>query len=92
MGVCYDTIENYMAIRWNQKIVLHSSVESPDELFMRVSGFYDDILPNLEGKNILIVAHSGIARMSYFYKQGRPTGGDYTNFEIKNSHVLKIDN
>lgn len=92
VGICYDTISQYSAIRWNQKYIIHETVETPNQLFERVSGFYDEILPQYKGKNILIIAHSGIARMTYFYFNGKPKDEDYTGFEIKNAHILQIEN
>lgn len=92
VGVCYDDIENYTPTRWNANYTLDESVESPEQLYDRVAGFYDEILPKYKGKNILIIAHSGIARMTYFYFTGKPEDRDYTNFGIKNSHILQIEN
>ena len=92
VGICYDTIKQYSDIRWNSNYTINETVETPIQLFERVSGFYEDILNRYKGKNILIVAHSGIARMTYFYFNGKPENGDYSNFEIKNAHVMQIEN
>jgi len=92
VGVCYDTIKNYTETRWNANFIIDDSVESPEKVYDRVASFYNEILPQYKGKNILIVAHSGIARMTYFYFKGKPKDRNYTDFEIKNSHILQIEN
>ena len=92
VGMCYDSIPNYTKIRWNNNFTIDESVETPDEVYNRVADFYEEILPNYKGKNILIVAHSGILRMTHFYFNGKPKDGNFTDFEIKNSHVLQIEN
>ena len=45
-----------------------------------------------KGKNILIVAHSGVGRLSYFYFTGTPKDGDYSNFKLDNAKVMKFEN
>ena len=92
VGVCYDTIPNYTPTRWNANYNLHETVENPIRVYERVSKFYDDILPKYKDKNILVIAHSGIARMTYFYFKGKPKDNDFTDFEIKNAHILQIEN
>ena len=91
VGVCYDAIKDYRTIRWKSNVVLDPSVENADDMYERIAGFYSDILPKFKNKNILIVAHSGVARMTYFYFNGKPRDGDYTKFEIENSQILKIE-
>ena len=61
-------------------------------MFKRIASFYDEILPKTKGKNILIVAHSGVGRLSYFYFTGKPKDGDYSNFKLDNAKVIKFEN
>ena len=92
VGKCYDNIQNYTQTRWNANHVLDESVENPEQLYDRVKNFYADKLSNYKGKNVLIITHSGIARMSYYYFTEKPKDRNYTNFEIKNAHILQIEN
>ena len=92
VGICYDTIPNYLKIRWNANERFDASAEQVLEFYDRIAGFYDDILSKHHGKNILIVAHSGVARMTYFYFNGKPKQNNYSYFKIKNAHIMQIEN
>lgn len=92
VGICYDTIPNYAKIRWNANEKFVESAEQVLDFRDRIFSFYDEILPEYKGKNVLIVAHSGVARMTYFYFNGKPENNDYTDFRIKNAHVMQIEN
>lgn len=78
--------------RWNANDPIPFKMESIPEVFARVSDFYDDILPKFKGKNILIVSHSGIARMTHFYFKGKPQDNDFSDFKIGNAEIMKIEN
>jgi len=78
--------------RWNANDKIPFEMETIDELFERVSSFYDEILPKTKGKNVLIVSHSGVGRMTYFYFNGKPKDNDYSNFAIGNAKVMTYDN
>ena len=92
VGICFDTINKYTPTRWNSNFSLHDSVETPEQVYERVANFYEEILPKYEGKNILIVAHGGIARMTHFYFNGKPQNNDYTDFKIANAEIMEIKN
>ena len=77
--------------RWNSNDYIPYKIESIDEMYARVASFYDGIKEEYKDKKVLIVSHSGVARLSYFYFNGKPTDGDYTNFAIKNAEVVKFD-
>ena len=66
-------------------------MESIPEMFERVSNFYDYLKENFAGKNILIVAHSGVGRLTHFYFNGKPKDNDYSNFEIGNAKIMTIN-
>ena len=76
--------------RWNANDISPFKIESIAEMFDRVASFYEDI-KKYSGKNILIVAHSGVARITYHYFYGKPVDGDYSVFKLDNAQVLKID-
>ena len=92
VGLCYDTIPNYSTIRWNANEKFEKTAEQVLDFYDRVASFYDEILPNYKNKNILIVAHSGVARMTYFYFNGKPKNNDYSDFKIKNAHIMQSEN
>ena len=77
--------------RWNANDEIPYKMETIPEMFDRIASFYDDLKRNYEGKNILIVAHSGVGRMTYFYFNGKPQDNDYSNFEINNAKVMEIE-
>ena len=92
VGICYDTIPNYSAIRWNANEKFDDTAEQVLDFYDRISTFYNDILPKYKGQNILIVAHSGVARMTFYYFNGKPEDNNFTNFEIKNAHIMQVEN
>jgi len=92
VGVCTKQIPNYEHARWDANCNFHQSVESVKHIYNRVVSFYKDILPKNKGKNILIVAHSGIARMSHFYFNGKPKDNNYINFKLDNGEIMEIKN
>ncbi len=77
--------------RWNGNDELPFKMESIDEMFDRIADFYDDIKNKYKGKNILIVSHSGVGRLTYFYFNGKPKDNDYSNFAIDNAEVMKFE-
>ncbi len=77
--------------RWNANDEIPYKMETIPEMFDRIASFYDDLKRNYKGKNILIVAHSGVGRMTHFYFNGKPQDNDYSNFEIGNSKVMEIE-
>lgn len=78
--------------RWNANDKIPFQMESVPEIFDRVANFYDEILPKYKDKNILIVSHSGVGRMTYFYFNGKPKDNDYSNFELGNAKTMTFSN
>lgn len=77
--------------RWNANDEIPYKMETIPEMFDRIASFYNDLKRNYKGKNILIVAHSGVGRMTHFYFNGKPKDNDYSNFELGNAKVMKIE-
>lgn len=77
--------------RWNANDEIPYKMETIPEMFDRIASFYNDLKRNYMGKNILIVAHSGVGRMTHFYFNGKPQDNDYSNFEIGNAKVMEIE-
>lgn len=78
--------------RWNANDKIPFKMESIPKMFERIADFYDEIVPETKEKNVLIVAHSGVGRLSYFYFNGIPSDGDYSNFQIDNAQVIQFKN
>jgi len=78
--------------RWNANDIIPFQMETISQIFSRVASFYDEILNKEKGKNILIISHSGVARMSYFYFNGKPKNNDYSKFQLDNAKVIKFEN
>lgn len=91
VGKFKNDIENYDK-RWLANQSLAETIETIPEMLERVSSFFNEILPKHKGQNILIVAHSGVARIANAYFNGVPTDGDYTKFKLKNAEVAKFEN
>lgn len=77
--------------RWNANDEIPFKMESIPQMFERISSFYDEILPKSQNKKVLIVAHSGVGRLSYFYFNGKPKDGDYSNFQLDNAKVIEFE-
>ncbi len=78
--------------RWNANDQIPYKMETIPQMYNRVKAFYDEILLKYHNKNILIISHSGVARLSYFYFNGLPTDGDYSNFQLDNAKYICFDN
>ncbi|MCP4354879.1 MAG: histidine phosphatase family protein [Proteobacteria bacterium] len=58
----------------------------------RISDFWDDILEEYRGKNVLVVAHAGVGIYTQCYFKGEPEEGNYKKYKVKNCEVLKLSN
>lgn len=77
--------------RWNDNEIPPYKMESISHLYNRVASFYDEILES-KGENILIVAHSGVSRVSYAYFNGKPADNDYSNLSVENAKCVEFKN
>lgn len=66
-------------------------IEEIMSVYNRVSDFFDEILNKYGNKNILVVAHSGIGRISFAYFNGFPPENDFSGIRIPNAEVIKFD-
>ncbi len=60
----------------------YKGVESVDDVYNRLKSLYDEI--DDKGKNVLVVAHSGIYRVSYCYFHGFPADNDLDKIKLAN--------
>ena len=71
---------------WNiKKNIQYEKAESIGELFNRISSLLNDISINYSDKRVLLVTHSGIARVLYYYFNGFPEDGDLMEYESTNA-------
>lgn len=76
-------------ILWNfyKDTTLYPDIESVAEVFKRVYSFIDHLRENYDGKKILVVAHSGVFRPFFCYKNGVPEDGNLIGVRPKNASV-----
>ncbi len=67
-------------------------IETLPEFRKRIYDFFDDIMKNYQGKNVLVVTHAGVSIYVRCYFEGEPKDGDYNSYKLKNCEVLKYDN
>ena len=58
----------------------------------RITEFFDYILKNYPGKEILVVTHAGISIYAKCYFEGEPKDGDYSKYKLKNCEILQYEN
>lgn len=74
-------LKEYWNIKLNKQ---YEKAETMGEIFNRVSSLWNDISINYSDKTVLLVTHSGITRVLYYYFNGFPEDGDLTEYESTN--------
>lgn len=74
-------LKDYWNIKLNKQ---YEKAECMGSLFNRVSSLLSDISIKYGDSNVLIVTHSGITRVLYYYFNGFPEDGDLTEYESTN--------
>lgn len=70
---------------WNiKKNIQYERAESVSSMFNRISSLLENILVNYSDKTVLLVTHSGICRILYYYFNGFPEDGDLLEYESHN--------
>lgn len=82
-GLCRSEInlKEYWNIKLNKQ---YKEAECMGEIFNRVSSLLNDISMNYSDKTVMLVTHSGITRVLYYYFNGFPDDGDLTEYESTN--------
>lgn len=60
-------------------------------LYNRVAKLIEDLKKEYKDKNIIIVTHSGVIRVMYYYFNGIPSDGLLGEITIKNCSVFEYD-
>lgn len=77
---------------WNyNKNIKYEKAESVKDLYNRVAKLVEDIKEKYKDKNIIIVTHSGIMRVLYYYFKGIPDNGILSEITIRNCEVFEYD-
>lgn len=77
---------------WNyNKDIKYEKAESVKTLYNRVAKLVTELKENYQDKNIIIVTHSGIMRVLYYYFNGIPDNGVLSEITIKNCDVFEYD-
>lgn len=77
---------------WNiKKNIQYERAESVGSLFERVESLLRDIKIKYDGKNVLLVTHSGICRVLYYYFNGIPEDGNLLEYESYNCSFEQYD-
>lgn len=77
---------------WNyNKNIHYEKAESVRDLYNRVAKLVEDIKEKYKNKNIIIVTHSGIMRVLYYYFKGIPDNGILSEITIRNCEVFEYD-
>ncbi len=70
---------------WNyKKNTQYKAAESVGDLFNRVDSLLKEIKEKYSDKNVLLVTHSGICRILYYYFNGIPEDGELTGYKSVN--------
>ena len=81
-------IEKY----WNyNKNIQYKKAESVRQLYDRVAKLIEELKMTYQDKNIIIVTHSGIMRVLYYYFKGIPKDGILSEITIKNCEVFEYE-
>ena len=77
---------------WNyNKNIQYEKAESVKDLYNRVATLIEELKEKYKDKNIIIVTHSGIMRVLYYYFKGIPDDGILSEITIRNCEVFEYD-
>ena len=77
---------------WNyNKNIQYKKAESVRQFYDRVAKLIEELKMTYQDKNIIIVTHSGIMRVLYYYFKGIPKDGILSEITIKNCEVFEYE-
>lgn len=77
---------------WNYyKNIKYERAENVVDLFNRVKKLIEELKEEYKDKKIIIVTHSGVIRIMYYYFNGIPDDGLLGEVEIKNCSIFEYD-
>lgn len=66
-------------------------LEKITDIYKRVKNFYDEIIPQNKGKNVLVISHGGIYRLTHAYFNGIPKNNDYSQMLLDNCEIATYE-
>ena len=77
---------------WNyNKNIQYKKAESVRDLYNRVTKLIEELKEKYSKENIIIVTHSGIIRVLYYYFKGIPKDGILSEITIRNCEIFEYD-
>lgn len=77
---------------WNiNKNIQYEKAESVNHMIERITSLLDDIKKYYYDKTVLLVTHSGVTRILYYYFNGFPSDGDLLEYEAHNGYVEEYE-
>ncbi len=77
---------------WNYYLnYKENAIEPLSDFMRRIVDFINDIKVKYKDKNVLVVTHSAVSRVIYYYLNGIPKDGDLSKIDIPNLHILEYD-
>lgn len=77
---------------WNyNKNIQYEKAESVKDLYDRIARLIDDLKGEFTDKSIIIITHSGVMRVLYYYFNGIPEDGILSEITIRNCEVFEYD-
>lgn len=77
---------------WNyNKNKKYETAESVKDLYKRVVKLIEQIKKDYYDKNVIIVTHSGIIRVIYYYFKGIPKDGILSEIKIRNCEIFEYN-
>jgi uncharacterized phosphatase len=89
-GKPVSSIDAFALRRYTDNLPIPNG-ESMRAVVGRVFECLDELLPSLEGKNVLLVAHGHVMRPIIWYFEGVPEAGREVNIEIHNCKLWCFD-
>lgn len=81
-------LHDYWNIKLNKQ---YEKAECVKHIFDRVDSLIREIKNKYKDKTVLLVTHSGICRILYYYFNGIPEDGDLTEYESTNCSVERYE-
>ncbi len=81
-------LQDYWNIKLNKQ---YESAECVQHIFDRVDSLIQEIKNKYKDKTVLLVTHSGICRILYYYFNGIPEDGDLLEYESTNCSVERYE-
>ena len=77
---------------WNyNKNIQYERAESVKDLYDRIAKLIEELKEKFNDKSIIIVTHSGVMRVLYYYFKGIPEDGILSEITIRNCEVFEYE-